>query len=206
MALSPWQVFAVLACMAICLAVDIPMFKGAREVGKIRWGQVSNASQYTLIFLAVTFTWTMALMGFVRSSLRQHWHVYEVMKDESPWAFTPAIGYATVIVTVCVLLFFALVSVIFWITSLGAQTAAEKAAREAEKEPLSAKPFVIAGGLAAAVVFAAIGASVLKTVENQPHRRRRAALGRPRRGPEAGHPGRARDLRPARGRQVPGAH
>ena len=35
-------------------------------------------SQYVLIFIAVTFTWLMGLMGYVRSGLRQHWHVYGV--------------------------------------------------------------------------------------------------------------------------------
>ncbi|MEM7248305.1 MAG: cytochrome ubiquinol oxidase subunit I [Acidobacteriota bacterium] len=164
-AMSPYQVLAVLVCMVVCLAVDVPMFRGADEVGKIRWGQVSNLSQYALIFLAVTFTWTMALMGFVRSSLRQHWHVYEVMKDESAQAFTPAIGYATVIVTICVLIFFALVSVIFWITSLGTKHAEEI---EQEREPLTAKPFLIGGGIAAALIAAAVGMAVFKSYENQP--------------------------------------
>jgi len=118
-AMSPWQVVAVLACMFLVVLIDIPLFKNAKQVGRIRWGQVSKRSQYTLIFLAVSFTWLMALMGFVRSSLRQHWHVYEIMEDTSPWAYTPAIGYATIIVTVVVMLFFALVGMVVWIAELG---------------------------------------------------------------------------------------
>jgi cytochrome d ubiquinol oxidase subunit I len=118
-AMSPWQVVAVLVCMALVIAIDIPLFKNAKQVGRIRWGQVSRRSQYTLIFLAVSFTWLMALMGFVRSSLRQHWHVYEIMEDTSPWAYTPAIGYATIVVTVVVMLFFALVGMVVWIAELG---------------------------------------------------------------------------------------
>jgi cytochrome bd-type quinol oxidase subunit 1 len=58
-------------------------------------------------------------MGFVRSSLRQHWHVYEVLEDTSLTAYTPAIGYATIVVSVCVLLFFALVGMVVWIAELG---------------------------------------------------------------------------------------
>ena len=120
-AMSPYQVVAVLVCMAIVMPIDIAMLRGAKEVGAIRWGQVSRRSQYTLLFLAVSFTWLMALMGYVRSSLRQHWHVYEVMKDTSPEAYTPSIGYATIVVTVVVVLFFALVGFVVGISSLGSK-------------------------------------------------------------------------------------
>ena len=61
------------------------------------------SSQYVLIFLAVTFTWLMGLMGYVRSGLRQHWHVYGVIRDNSPDAFTPTLGFATRVVSVTVL-------------------------------------------------------------------------------------------------------
>ena len=118
-AMSPWQVVAVIIAIVVVMIIDVKMFKGAKEVGRIRWGKVSARSQYTLLFLAVSFTWLMALMGFVRSSLRQHWHVYEVMEDTSPWAYTPAIGYATIVCTVVVLIFFALVGMVVWIAELG---------------------------------------------------------------------------------------
>jgi len=118
-AMSPYQVLTVLVVMVLVMVIDVKLFKGAKEVGRIRWGDVSSRSQYTLIFLAVSFTWLMALMGFVRSALRQHWHVYEVLEDTSLTAFTPAIGYATIVVSVCVLLFFALVGMVVWIAELG---------------------------------------------------------------------------------------
>ncbi len=117
--MSPYQVVAVLCCMAVVMTVDVLMFRGAKEIGAIRWGKVSTRSQYCLIFLAVTFTWTMGLMGFARSSLRQHWHVYEVLKDTSPHAYTPALGYATSVITVVVMLFFGLVAFVVWISNLG---------------------------------------------------------------------------------------
>jgi len=75
-------------------------------------------SQYVLIFIAVTFTWLMGLMGYIRSGLRQHWHVYGVVRDTSVDAFTPTIGFATQVVSVTVLLFFCLIGFVFWITSL----------------------------------------------------------------------------------------
>ena len=118
-AMSPYQVLSVLVVMFLVMVIDVKLFKNAKEVGRIRWGEVSRRSQYTLIFLAVSFTWLMALMGFVRSSLRQHWHVYEILEDTSVTAFTPAIGYATVVVSVCVLLFFMLVGMVVWIAELG---------------------------------------------------------------------------------------
>jgi hypothetical protein len=60
----------------------------------------------------------MGLMGYVRSGLRQHWHVYGVIRDTSPDAFTPTLGFATQVVSVTVLLFFALIAFVFWLASL----------------------------------------------------------------------------------------
>jgi cytochrome bd-type quinol oxidase subunit 1 len=57
-------------------------------------------------------------MGYVRSGLRQHWHVYGVIRDNSADAFTPTLGFATQVVSVTVLIFFLLIGVVFWITSL----------------------------------------------------------------------------------------
>jgi cytochrome bd-type quinol oxidase subunit 1 len=54
----------------------------------------------------------------VRSGLRQHWHVYGVIRDQSADAFTPTLGFATQVVSVTVLAFFLLIGVVFWITSL----------------------------------------------------------------------------------------
>jgi cytochrome bd ubiquinol oxidase subunit I len=60
----------------------------------------------------------MGLMGYVRSGLRQHWHVYGVIRDTSVDAFTPTLGFATQVVSVTVLMFFLLIGVVFWISSL----------------------------------------------------------------------------------------
>jgi len=84
-----------------------------------QWGIGSKATDHgVLILLAVTFTWLMGLMGFARSGIRQHWHVYGVIRDTSVDAFTPTLGFATRIVSVCVLLFFLLISFVFWLASL----------------------------------------------------------------------------------------
>ncbi|HMH49484.1 MAG TPA: cytochrome ubiquinol oxidase subunit I [Candidatus Acidoferrum sp.] len=115
---SVYQVVAVLAAIVVVMAIDIPMFKGARSTGTIRWGTIAPRSQYVLILLAVTFTWLMGLMGFARSGIRQHWHVYAVLRDTSPEAVTPALGYAANVITVVTIVFFLLVSFIFWLGGL----------------------------------------------------------------------------------------
>jgi cytochrome bd ubiquinol oxidase subunit I len=135
---SVYQVLAVLGAIFVVMAIDIPMFKGARSTGPIRWGTIAPRSQYVLILLAVTFTWLMGLMGFARSGIRQHWHVYGLMRDNSVDAVTPAIGYASNMITVVTIAFFALVMFVFWLGGLG-----EKGKAEAHGH--AAAP-VIAGG------------------------------------------------------------
>jgi hypothetical protein len=122
---SVYQVLAVLGAIALVMAIDIPMFKGARSTGEIRWGTIAPRSQYILILLAVTFTWLMGLMGFARSGIRQHWHVYGVLRDTSPDAVTPALGYAANVITVVTAVFFGLVLFIFWLGGLGEKGKAE---------------------------------------------------------------------------------
>jgi len=57
-------------------------------------------------------------MGFARSGIRQHWHVYGILRDTSPEAVTPALGYASNVITVVTIAFFALVMFIFWLGGL----------------------------------------------------------------------------------------
>jgi cytochrome d ubiquinol oxidase subunit I len=112
------QVGSVLLAMIAITAIDVPLYRKAKLSGEVRWGKIPAISQYVLIFIAVTFTWLMGLMGYVRSGLRQHWHVYGVMRDTSVDAFTPTLGFATKVVSVTVLIFFALIGFVFWLASL----------------------------------------------------------------------------------------
>jgi cytochrome bd-type quinol oxidase subunit 1 len=112
------QVLSVLFAMVSVTVIDVLMFRGARTVGETQWGRMPPSSQYTLIFIAISFTWLMGLMGYVRSGLRQHWHVYGVIRDTSPDAFTPTLGFATQVVSVTVLIFFAFIGLVFWLSSL----------------------------------------------------------------------------------------
>jgi len=115
---SVYQVGAVLACIVFVTILDVLMARGAQSLGAIQWGKMPPRSQYALFILAVTFTWLMGLMGFARSGIRQHWHVWQVMQDTTPYAATPALGYAAIMISTCVLIFLSLVGFIFWLGGL----------------------------------------------------------------------------------------
>jgi hypothetical protein len=115
---SVYQVLAVLFCILSVTVIDVFLGRKAESRGAIRWGEMPERSQYALFVLAVTFTWLMGLMGFARSGIRQHWHVWEVMRDTSQYAATPALGYAANMISTCVLIFLSLVAFIFWLGGL----------------------------------------------------------------------------------------
>ncbi len=115
---SVYQVLAVLSCIVFVTVIDVLMARGAQSLGAIRWGQMPPRSQYALFILAVTFTWLMGLMGFARSGIRQHWHVFQVIQDTTRYAATPALGYAAIMISICVLIFLSLVAFIFWLGGL----------------------------------------------------------------------------------------
>ena len=123
---SVYQVRAVLAMHRRRHGHRRAAWRAARESrGEIRWGQMPARSQYALFILAVTFTWLMGLMGFARSGIRQHWHVWEVMRDTSADAATPALGYAANMISICVLIFLGLVAFIFWLGGLAEKRGAQ---------------------------------------------------------------------------------
>lgn len=115
------QVASTLSVLIVVMIIDIFMYKGAKSIGTIRWGTVPARSQYALIMLAVAFTWLMGLMGYVRSAMRQDWHVYGVVRDRSVDAYIPAIGSAMNIVSVSVIIFMLLVVFVFWVAQLGSK-------------------------------------------------------------------------------------
>src|SRR6266705_1277693 len=115
---SVYQVLAVLSCIVFVTVIDILLGRGARSLGAIQWGRMPARSQYALFVLAVTFTWLMGLMGFARSGVRQYWHVWQVVQDTSKYAATPALGYASKMISLCVLIFLSLVAFVFWLGGL----------------------------------------------------------------------------------------
>ncbi len=117
------QVASTLFVIIFCAIIDAFMYKGAKEVAPLQWGKVPDRSQYALFMLAISFTWLMGLMGYIRSGIRQHWHVYTIMRDNSVDAYTPTIGYAAQVVTLATMIFMAIVIFIFWLSNISAKKA-----------------------------------------------------------------------------------
>lgn len=116
-AVAQWLL--LLSCLVTVIAIDVFLFRNAEHLGDLRWGQVSIGAQYVLIFLAVNAVMTMGIMGFIRSGLREDWHIYGVLRDTSPQAFTPSDFYAAVVIAAIVLLFFSMIALVFWLSELG---------------------------------------------------------------------------------------
>ncbi len=119
------MVGSVFLVLIMATTIDVVAHRGAPEVGPIQWGKIPDRAQYVLFVLATSFTWLMGLMGYARSGLRTHWHVFNVVRDYSSDAFTPNLGYACWVVSIIVLIFLLLVSFIFWLAHLGSQGHAE---------------------------------------------------------------------------------
>jgi len=114
---SVMQVSSTLVVIVAGVVIDTLMFRGAKVLPST-WGKVTSGSQYALFALPITFTWLMGLMGYVRSAVRAHWHVYTVVKDNSPDNFIPTVGHVGTMVTLATLLFLAFLLFIFWIANL----------------------------------------------------------------------------------------
>ena len=121
--LSVPQVATTLSCLFFMFALNGVMMKGAKQMGAIEWGKISVRSQYALIMLATAFTWMMGLMGYIRSSVRLFWHVNEIMRDNSPWAYTHTVGFAANMISFNVLFFWVSILFVFWLGSLGLKKA-----------------------------------------------------------------------------------
>lgn len=93
------------------------MLKGSQVRGPVQWGKISVRGMVALFGVAATFSWVMGLMGYIRSAGRLGWHVNELMADLSPWAFTPPITFAAKMVTMNMVLFWASVFCMFWLST-----------------------------------------------------------------------------------------
>ena len=130
--LTPWQVFIAVGVMVFVTIIDIFMYRKATTSGTIKWGGMTERSQYVLILLAITFTSLMGLMGYARSGLREGWHIFGVMRDNSPDAFTPSLSSAVNMVSIIMVIFFALVGFIFWLGLWGEKKKQNSVSIEAE--------------------------------------------------------------------------
>jgi len=113
------QVVSTLTIIIGSVIIDVFMLRGAKSA-TVHWGRMSERSQYALFVLPVAFTWLMGLMGYIRSSLRTNWHIYTIMKDNSPDNYIPALGQAGLVITSITLGFMAIMVFVFWLSRLGA--------------------------------------------------------------------------------------
>jgi len=90
--------------------VNYILYNRAIRQGTIIWGKIDFASQFVLIFLAFSAIWTMGLMGTVRSLTRKYFHVYNLVPDFTPEAYTPTLAYSAWWITGVTLVFFLVVS------------------------------------------------------------------------------------------------
>jgi cytochrome bd ubiquinol oxidase subunit I len=119
--LSVPQVSSTLTTLFVGTAINISMFKDSESYGEIQWGTQSKVGTYAIFLLAISFTWLMGLMGYIRSAVRLFWHVTEVVRDNSPDAYTLTIGEAGKMLTFNTLFVWTQFVVVFWIASLTAK-------------------------------------------------------------------------------------
>jgi cytochrome bd ubiquinol oxidase subunit I len=117
--LSVSQVGAVIGTLLIVTVFVLISMRGARET-LLHWGRMPVKASYALVLNAIMVILLMGLMGYARSVSRVHWHIYGVLEDTSPHAFSPALGDAAFMICAITLIFCLFVSFIFWVASMGA--------------------------------------------------------------------------------------
>ncbi len=138
--LSAPQAFTTFTVILVGVVINRLMLRRAVVHGPIQWGKIPLRGMIGLFGLAASFSWVMGLMGYIRSSGRLSWHVSELMADVSPWAFTPDLQYATKMVTLNMVVFWAAVLALFWMCERGQQPVMVEDASEKESPLLTPIP------------------------------------------------------------------
>jgi cytochrome d ubiquinol oxidase subunit I len=136
---STSQVLLVLFVLVTVTPLVGTMIKSAKMTHTMTWGKMPVRAQYALVINAVTVILTMTLMGYARSASRVHFHIYGVMRDTSPYAYSPALGYASSFMALCTFLFCMIVLFIFWVASMAPKPAAASKGAMPLHKPLPAK-------------------------------------------------------------------
>ena len=91
------------------------IYRRAMAQGTVRWGQIAPQAQYALVFIPAVAIYLMGLMGAIRELARQDWHVYNVLRDTTPYWYTTPLAHTSIMVGAVTLVFFILMAFIFWI-------------------------------------------------------------------------------------------
>ena len=100
----PAKLSAILTLVFVTV-VNYTLYNRTIKQGTILWGKVDFAAQFVLIFLAFISTWTMGLMGAVRSLLKKYFHAYSLVSDFTAESFTPTLSYSAWWITAITVLF-----------------------------------------------------------------------------------------------------
>jgi len=115
-AVAQWLI--TMSALVFVTAIDIVLLRGAHEIGSIEWGKMTSRSQYALLMLLVGVVMLMSLMGYIRSGLREDWHIFGVLRDVSESAFTPTMAEMSRVVAGIVVVFMVLIALVFWLAGL----------------------------------------------------------------------------------------
>ncbi|MEK7286096.1 MAG: cytochrome ubiquinol oxidase subunit I [Nitrospirota bacterium] len=107
------QFIAAISALILGVFLNFCMLKGAKTIGPIQWGNLPRSGAISLFVLALLIATTMALMGYIRSSVRLNWHITEIMEDVTPWSQAFPILQALGMVLFNVFLFLLLFVLIF---------------------------------------------------------------------------------------------
>lgn len=134
------QVLLVLTAMILTTGIDLAIFRGARVVGRIRWGEVGARPQYALVLLAVCVVLTMGLMGYIHSGVRQDWHFYMAVRDVSSTAQNPGLTEVGYIVALITVVYLSLLSFVFWLGTFLSRDDATRSSGVTPEPPAPAAP------------------------------------------------------------------
>lgn len=101
--------------MVLLVSVLVIRNRRVSEDESLSWGNLPTRAYYALFSLAFVVTWIMGLGGYRRSSLRLFWHVNEILRDASPWAYTHTVGFATNLISFNALVFWGSFVIFLWL-------------------------------------------------------------------------------------------
>jgi amino acid permease len=95
--------------------VSYLLYRRAMATGTVIWGRIDTKSQFVLLFIPTVAVFLMGLMGAIREMARQDFHVFQVLPDVTPYWYMPTLGHTSLMSGIVTLIFFALMTFIFWL-------------------------------------------------------------------------------------------
>ncbi|OAI45529.1 hypothetical protein AYO43_08070 [Nitrospira sp. SCGC AG-212-E16] len=112
--------------MVLLVAILVIKNRRVNEDESLLWGNLPNRAYYTLFSLGFLVTWIMGLGGYRRSSLRLFWHVNEIVRDTSPWAYTHTVGFATNLISFNALVYWGSFVAFLWLVRIAKASSDEQ--------------------------------------------------------------------------------